>query len=379
MDGLVFGWRTATLSIVVVQLALIALALVRAYENRVANRALAMLLIVLIGVVIPWLIGFAGFYDRWRWLTFAPFQITLAVGPLIYFYISALVTGRWPRNVGIHLTPAAVQFAFLAASFALPMPLKERWSGTASAPYAVASDFATIVSLTCYGSAGLRLLARYRKLLAGQRSDDHLFAARWLTQALHATLALLPIWASYAIWDAIAPIGYVGLMGLYLSIAAFALYLAIEGWRHAALPFPHMADLAIPAPSLPPARDWRVLGEQWAARVVAQDWHLDPDLSLATLARLLGTNTHHLSRALNEGLGLNFSSFIGRLRSETVATALRADDRRDLLDLALEAGFSSKASFNRSFFATFATTPSAYRRALAPKQNGPKQEGAKQE
>ncbi len=106
---------------------------------------------------------------------------------------------------------------------------------------------------------------------------------------------------------------------------------------------------------------------------------MDPDLSLATLARRLGTNTHHLSRALNEGLGLNFSSFIGRLRSETVATALRADDRRDLLDLALEAGFSSKASFNRSFFATFATTPSAYRRALGQKQNSPKQEGAKQE
>lgn len=363
VDGLTFGWRTAVLTIAAVQVLAIAIGLTRVLANRVANHTLAMLLIVLVGILMPWLIGFAGFYDRWRWLTFAPFQITLAVAPLIWLYAHALVTGHWPPRGWRHLLPAAVQACFLTASFLLPMPIKARWSGIVHQPYSIIADLATIAGLACYGVAGLRLLHRYRTLLAGQRSDDHRFAARWLSRAMAATLVLLPVWAGYGLWDAIAPIGYVGLMGLYVAIAAFALYIGIEGWRHAALAFPRLDALAIPETA--PPRDWRGQAEQWAAKVAAERWHCDPDLSLAVLAQRLGTNTNHLSRAVNEGLGVNFSSFIGRLRAETVAAALRDGSKAGLLDLALEAGFSSKASFNRAFLTTFGQTPSAYRRHVA--------------
>ena len=368
LEGLVFGWRTAVLTVAVGQLLVIAAALSRTLANRPANRTLAALLIVLAGILMPWLIGFAGFYDRWRWLTFAPFQITLAVGPLIWLYAQALVAGHWPQRGWRHLLLAMVQAMFLTASFALPMPLKDCWADVIHQPYSIIADLTTIASLGWYGVAGLQLLGTYRMLLAAQRSDDQRFAAAWLSRAIGATLLLLPVWATYAIWDAFAPIGYAGLMGLYLAIAAFALYLGIEGWRHAALPFPHLDDLALPAPSLPPPRDWRALGEQWAARIAEERWQLDPDLSLATMARRLGTNTSHLSRALNEGLGVNFSSFVGRMRAETVAAALRGGSTADLLDLALDAGFSSKASFNRAFLATFGTSPSAYRRHVAKRE-----------
>lgn len=365
MEGLVFGWRTAILTVAVAQLLLIAIGLSRTFENRMANRTLALLLVVLAGILMPWLIGFAGFYDRWWWLTFAPFQITLAVGPLMFFYAHALVTGRWPVWAWRHLAPALAQLAFLTGSFALPMPLKGWWFDTV--PYGVVADIATIASLAFYGVSGLRLLAEYRRLLAGQRSDDHRFAAHWLSRAIGATLVLLPVWAGYAIWDAVSPLGYTGLMGLYVAIAAFGLYLAVQGWRHAPLSFPHLADLATPPAAPATARDWKAAGEGWAAKVIEHGWHLDPDLSLATLARRLGTNSSHLSRALNDGLGLNFSSFIGRLRSETVAQAIRDGRGEDLLELALEAGFSSKASFNRSFLATLEMTPSAYRRTHGAK------------
>jgi hypothetical protein len=38
-----------------------------------AQRSLGTLLIVLCGVLTPFTIGYAGFYDRWPWLSFAPF------------------------------------------------------------------------------------------------------------------------------------------------------------------------------------------------------------------------------------------------------------------------------------------------------------------
>lgn len=286
---------------------------------------------------------------------------------MIWLYVQSLVTGRWPPSGWRHLTPAMIQAAFLTASFLLPMPIKDRWWDLIRQPYSIAADIATISGLCGYGVAALRQLRDYRGLLAAQRSDDHRFAARWLSQAIGATLLLLPVWATYSLWNALAPIGYVGLMGLYVAIAAFALYIGIEGWRHAALPFPHIDDLAV-TDTAPRARDWRAIGERWAAAVAAERWHLDPDLSLAVLAQRLGTNTGHLSRAMNEGLGLNFSSFIGRMRAETVAAALDKGSTEDLLALALDAGFSSKASFNRAFLARFGKTPSAYRRHVAKQE-----------
>ena len=294
-DGLVFGWRSAVLTVAVVQLLLIAAALPRSLANRVANRTLVALLLILAGILTPWAIGFAGFYDRWRWLTFAPFACPLAVAPMLWFYVHALVVGRWPGKAGLHLVPAAAHFAFMAISFLLPMPQKERWADLTLAPVSRAAWLAAAIGLAAYGALSLRQLRRYRDGLAAQRSDDHRYAARWLSRAIGAMLALLPVWAAYALWNAVSPLGYFALMGLHVAIAAFALYLAIEGWRHADLRFPPMGALQSVPAATATARDWRAQGAAWAATVRAERWASDPELSLPTLARRLGTNTGHLS------------------------------------------------------------------------------------
>jgi AraC-like DNA-binding protein len=366
LDDLVFGWRTAVLSVAFVLVLAIAAALTRPLVNRTANRTLAALLVVLAGIITPWMIGFAGFYDKWRWLSFAPFQLTLAVAPLMWLYVRALIDGAWPARGWRHLLPAMVQFAYGAICFiALPVALKDRWLDTSVATVGRAADAGTIAGLAAYGITGLRTLRDYRTALATARSDGHRYTGRWLATAIGATLILLPVWTGYAIWDAVDPLGYTGLMGLYLAVAGFALFLGIEGWRHANLPFPRRAELV---PVLPAeTRDWVALGQQWAARTRAESWHRDPELSLPTLARRLGTNTAYLSRSINAGLGVSFSSFVNGLRSEDVAAELEAGSTTPLLDLALEAGFSSKASFNRAFVERYGTSPSAWRRANVSK------------
>jgi AraC-like DNA-binding protein len=370
LDGLVFGWRTAILTVVIAQLLAIAAALPRVLANRRANRTLAVLLLVLAGVLTPWLIGFAGFYDRWRWLTFAPLAHPLAVAPLLWCYVHALVSGRCPARAWRHAVVPGTYAVFMTAGFLLPMPAKQAWADRVLDGATDVAWLGTAAGLAGYGLLGLRLLTRYRTLLAAQRSDDQRYAARWLSRAVGATLALLPVFAIYAVWNALAPLGYVALMGLHLAIAAFALYLAVEGWRHAALRFPPIDALEpVPAPAAP-ARDWRAQGEAWAATVRAQGWAADADLSLPVLARRLGTNTAHLSRALNDGLGIGFSAFVNGLRCEAVAAAIDAGARADLLTMALDAGFSSKASFNRAFQARYGMTPSAYRRTSQIMNNG---------
>lgn len=358
-DDLVFGWRTAILSIAFVQLLLLAAALTRPIRNRIANRTLAALLVVLAGMITPWMIGFAGFYDKWRWLSFAPFAISLAIAPLAYLYVHALVHGRWPRGGWRHLIPAALQFAYLAASFLLlRQPFKNDWLVMQSPAYDAVTGAGVVAGLAAYGTACRSIIGAYRERLSGQRSDDHRFALTWLARAVTALFVLLAIWAGYGVYDLVQPLGYSGLMGLYVAIAAFALFLAIEGWRHAALAFPLMADLA-PQPA--PGVDWAARASDWAARVKDERLYADPELSVPRLARMLGTNTAYVSRAFNEGLGRTFSDFINGLRCEDVAARLRDGAQGDLLDIALECGFSSKASFNRAFRAAYGCSPSAYR------------------
>lgn len=62
---------------------------------------------------------------------------------------------------------------------------------------------------------------------------------------------------------------------------------------------------------------------------------------------------------------MNFSAFINGLRAEGVAGALAERPDADLLDLAFNMGFASKASFNRAFRARFGMAPSQYRRGVS--------------
>jgi AraC-like DNA-binding protein len=366
LEGLSFGWRTAVLTVAVAQLLLLALALLQSMANRSANRTLAALLVVMALMVTPWLIGFAGFYDKWMWLSFAPFQITLAVAPLGWLYLVALTDGDWPDRGWRHLSPALVQAAYLTACFALPFDAKMAWAERSSGAYQALTSLALLAQMGWFGRAAGARLRDYRAALPDHVADTHRYAARWLAGALAALGLLFAVWATYSLWDLIAPLGYLGLMGLYLAMAACALYLGIEGWRHAALPFPRLAELA-PA-TTPDSKDWAALGRDWAARVQAEGWARDPDLTLARLARRLGTNTGYLSRAINQGLDCNFSEFVAGLRAEAVAERLCAGDAADLLSIALEEGFGSKASFNRAFAARHGVTPSAFRRQVSNRE-----------
>ena len=361
-EHLVFGWRSAVLGVAAGQMLFVAAALAGTAANRAANRCLAALLVVLAGVLVPDIIGFAGFYDAFPWLSFAPFACPLAVAPLLYLYAVALTEGYLPPRAAWHLAPGAVQFVYQAISFCLPLGLKTRWDTVSTPVVAPVVTTVLVAGLLAYGVASLRLLRRYRAALADQRSDDDRFAARWLSRAVAALLVLLAAWVVYEGYDRmVAPLDYFSAVGLYLVIAVVGSFLAVEGWRHADRRFPPIAPAVAGLDPKPP-RDWAATMAEWHDRIAAGGWAADPELSLAGLARLLATNTTTLSRAINLGAGVNFSTYIARLRAEAVAADLREGSDADLLTLALDAGFGSKASFNRAFQARFGESPSAYRR-----------------
>lgn len=313
---LVFGWRTALLGMLSLQMVALAVALAGQPINQTANRTLSAFLIVATGVVTPYTIGFAGFYDAWMGLTFAPFALTLFLAPLLYGYTHALITGVLPDRWRWHLAPGFGQVAYMTTAFLLPLDVKLAWADLVDGPWVSRTiSIGVLVGLVAYSAAALRLLSRFRSGLADQRSDDDRYSSHWLGRILAAMAAIALLWTGWQAWQALSGFDYFEFFGLHLAIGAIGVLLGAEGWRHAGLRFARMrenaaAESGLFENSVPDAAepDWAVIGAGYAAKTREAGWWREPDLSLPRLARLLGTNTGRVSRTCRTRVHVDLSA-----------------------------------------------------------------------
>jgi len=86
------------------------------------------------------------------------------------------------------------------------------------------------------------------------------------------------------------------------------------------------------------------------------------DLTQKVLAEALDTSVHNLSWILNQHYEKTFSEYLNQLRlDDFIARVAQGEHRqKTLLALALEAGFSSKSTFNRVFKERYQCSPSQY-------------------
>ncbi|ARV12402.1 AraC family transcriptional regulator [Gilvibacter sp. SZ-19] len=105
----------------------------------------------------------------------------------------------------------------------------------------------------------------------------------------------------------------------------------------------------------------RPLAEKITAAMVEQQLYRDPELSVKKLADLLETKSYLITKSLSAVLNTKFNDLVNGYRIEAVKTLL-ADPKNEqytLLSLAYEAGFNSKASFNRAVKKITGKSPSA--------------------
>lgn len=87
--------------------------------------------------------------------------------------------------------------------------------------------------------------------------------------------------------------------------------------------------------------------------------YLDPDLTLARMARMLGVPAKVLSAAVNQASGGNVSRYVNGWRI-TRAAELWARGT-PVTSAMLESGFATKSNFNREFQRIKGCTPSQWR------------------
>jgi AraC-like DNA-binding protein len=97
-------------------------------------------------------------------------------------------------------------------------------------------------------------------------------------------------------------------------------------------------------------------------KLLEREVYCDPDLTLDSMARQLHTHPNHLSRVINCAFQQSFPSLIQRHRVRYFVAQAESGalQNHTILDIAFEAGFSSKSTFNRVFRGETGVSPSQF-------------------
>jgi AraC-like DNA-binding protein len=116
---------------------------------------------------------------------------------------------------------------------------------------------------------------------------------------------------------------------------------------------------ARPKPRPRPRRDVDLV--EAARDVIAR--HFKDNWSLADIAREVGSSVFHLARIFKARTGFSLHAYRNQLRLRAALERL-AEPGVDLIDIALDLGFSSHSHFTETFRRSFGKTPSAVRESL---------------
>ena len=365
MTALDIGWRTALLFALSAPTAIAAGFIVRRATEQPAFNWLAALLLAWCWYTVPYIIGFAGAYSAFPWLTFAPFNVELWFGPLLYLHAYTLVYGR-PRKAQLWwLAPGAAQFGYYSVCFVTIGDASAKFAYTEAVhgPYIVPLESSLGLGLGVAGMAlTMRLSSRYQDWLQQQHAAAEAYDPAWLRRFVATTCLVIAAWAGSELWGmVVGELGYLDSYWLYVAVGILFMVMAFDALTRVDLLFPKIS----PPAAMPRERPKpKIDVDRLAERIRRDGLHRDPELTLARLARHIGTNENYLSRAINGSAGVNFNRFINTLRVEEVCAHLRdPEEQRSILRIAMESGFASKATFNRVFREITGETPGRRRKA----------------
>lgn len=305
------------------------------------------------------------------------FFFPVALGPLGYLYCrSALLETSLVRRDLLHLFPLLFCYALTAdVSIGAPQEMV-KWITGAPPPNLRLQISEYIPVALAYAYAGWTgvMIWRFRRQANDNLANFNPSVFNWLLtlQAFSLTvwfLKALPGLTS-------APAIFSDIANLFLVMLIYII--AIMQWRNPQFfTVPNLSEEQIKATPEKPDKDIRVQdGELDTAiraelfksvknQLESQKLYLDSELTLTRLSVLTGLSKHHLSEVLNRHAGKNFYEFINGYRIDFVRKRLEEETNQTVLDIALEAGFSSKSTFNAIFKKFTGQTPTQYRKISA--------------
>ena len=242
-------------------------------------------------------------------------------------------------------------------------------------------------SMLIYFFLSYRFYRIYRKMIVQVVSFADLLLFRWVRNFLVAFLLMLLAQVLHTILFSIFPVmnNYIGSWWYFFCFSIIFYYIAITGYSNNAQTkvYFKVNDLLMQRPvfllnnsvnavetnenteeaayELIESKDVSVDFEPafplvyWKEKIEklfsGERVYENAELSLTDLARKLNLAPSLLSKIINKGFGMNLNDFVNGFRVQAVIEKLRNGEQKTqtLLGIAFDAGFNSKATFNRSF------------------------------
>jgi AraC-like DNA-binding protein len=333
-------------------------------EDKTAKRLLILLLIGLFSMAYCLFYAYAGMRQYWPVLANIEIGLAYWIGPSLYFYIKRLNGGPSPFAKALnylHWLPAILIELMLLPYFS--MSLSER---LAYAPMIIGYTWAgfhlhvLIYVLLC--QPHLRL---YRQRIVDNYSNVSVLNLRWLQlfcygfivqilaerllPALKITSSSLSDTAGMAVYLFIIVLTYLALGQSRLQFANTGQPVTSHGKYYRSGLRDHTAQYYL---------------DKLNRLMATEQYFLESDLSLQSLADRLKISPHHLSQILNEKLEKSFYDYVNEQRVEYASQLLLREPQRSVTDIAFQSGYNSKNSFHNAFKRHTGTTPSDYRRTV---------------
>ncbi len=293
--------------------------------------------------------------ERWA---FFPLSFLLAAGPALYLYFSSLKkSGRvFSRQDWLHFLPALLVFLVEALLFIVP----EAWR-----------DFAIFNNYDHYPglSEQITFLASgtYYCFCIKNLGNNDAGVSRW---QLGFPVFLMTVAGVLAIMVA-GNLYFSDLMSTWLDYHPVWLVIAVFSlWSTYLLVFKKEVLYQKEVRKENRLTDPKLAAWKAETETVMQTRkpYLNPDLSLQTLAQMIGIKEKDLSEVLNIGFSKSFHDYVNQYRIEEVKKMLLDPGKRHLTNFALaqEAGFNSKSAFFGLFKKHVGMTPGEFKQK-APK------------
>lgn len=326
---------------------------------------LAALLVCFCSSLISPFIGFANVYDANQWLTYFPFALAYSYGVAVYFYVLSLTNSerKFRRKDLLLFIPSAIYIVFRLALFAQSLEFKdwfnERYYVPFFAPFLFVTEFVWNVTFL---ALSLKHYKKYRAWLDENYSDIERIKFDWLGNFLYVFTFVFVLGGIFDFTDSfIFNLSYVQYFYFQLVLALVTYYLAIAGYlrsERTKLNFAPNAETSTnEMPEISHAKtpvadaELERLKANLRNLMNAEKPHLEPQLTLRDLSKRAGINQTVLSHVINQGFGRNFNDFVNEYRVGEIKEKLQNGTAKNLnlLGVAFECGFNSKATFNRAF------------------------------
>ena len=304
-------------------------------------------------------------------LAFIGNTMNMLLGPVIWFYILSRThaTSQWRWRYCWHGVWGLLPVIYLYLHWwglSDQIKLQSLQSGAFA-------NTTTLIWLPLYGDS---VLVMYLLLAVRQLRQHGVSIRQWFSSAIQSELQGLRALLSMFALMVLLHMGWVVTRGWLLDPL-------LAWWTMAAVVTFHLVLLnGVFIEFLlhkPISNDYQVIKEEGSTTSVEQaqqqqqlivglnqyldenPLYLDPDLTIAQLARPMQVHFRTLSVAINTIEGSNFFEFINRRRVTFAADKLLQEPQQNILDIAYASGFNSKSAFNTAFRKYQQMTPSQWR------------------